>query len=1100
MARPLLLALVVGACTSTVPAHAERVFDRAALIGGPSALGDVGDYKLSNGRIRAIVQGPGLGNDPTNPREIKRKFSRGWAVFTGSLVDVDLVRPSDEANAAGQGGHDLFGELFPAFFLEALEPKAIGIPRYCDGRAPAVLVCRSGHDGPLADGSPGCPASEQRRGGCPALVRIEGDGSGFLTETEFLSKFLGLDPAVLEFAAVYALDPNAPWIRMTGTITSVDQANHSFPVASFPVPFGAVLLFGARNSVFAPGVGFDLFYGVADSYAHKLKAPALPGVVADLVATAAPGGEGVSYGYAAEPTAQSFVKRHADQYGPQPPGSVLLPIFASGFTGAFSDELPATLKPGESFSSTGYFLVGHGDVGSVRDAFYELRGTPTGRVLGLVREAKSGVPLARASVVVDRVLGDGTLSPFVQYETDVAGAFAGALEPGDYAARVVQDQVRNTSSPVRFSVVAGQLTRVTDPGDRFLTAPQSGQLAVVVRDEAGRLVPARVTLVARYDPRHAGELPRKFLFDLPRGERLLPTQSQPLADATKNAFEERYLMAVDGHVSADVRAPAVYTAFASRGPEYGVERLEGVTVRPGELTTLRFTLHHEVPTPGWISGDFHVHSGQSIDSAIDLRSRVATYAVEGVDYLVSTDHNFVTDLQPALQAQNLTDWLRTAIGIELTTLEMGHFNGFPIAYQPGTVTHGSFDWVRATPDSIFTGLRARAKYPDPKDFVVQVNHPRDSITGYLRQFNFDPVRAAARVATGAVTPTGEAWGCPNPGHDLTTCTNAAFSFGFDALEILNGKRMDLFRTFTAANGQPVRVPCGADPSCVPSAQEVAYPGNIDDWLAILETGRPITGTGNSDSHGITLDEAGYPRNYVKVPDGHDTPRTLVDREVVESVREHHVVASNGPILDLSVNGVGVGGLASQNDGIAHVSGSVTCASWMRVDKVQLLQEGGAAGRVVVEWAVPAAAPGAVQHFAFNKDVAVKKDTFFVAIASGSQDMWPVFTPNPLPTVTVGDAAAAIAGSFLPSSAASGPQPVQQVAMTPYAVTNPVWLDYDGDGVSFGRSAEGALGTASQGLTAAPRPPAPTTRAPRSTDLRRLLLNLTHELHTYGGRE
>src|SRR5215210_3217995 len=79
LAASAILALC-ATCSSTTPPHASaiKIGSREQLIGGLRALGDVGDFKISNGIIHAIIQD--IGN------------SRGPGAFGGSLIDVDLVR------------------------------------------------------------------------------------------------------------------------------------------------------------------------------------------------------------------------------------------------------------------------------------------------------------------------------------------------------------------------------------------------------------------------------------------------------------------------------------------------------------------------------------------------------------------------------------------------------------------------------------------------------------------------------------------------------------------------------------------------------------------------------------------------------------------------------------------------------------------------------------------------------------------------------------------------------------------------------------------------------------------------------------------------
>ena len=83
-------------------AYAQKITSPALLIGGPKALGALGDYLLANENIRVIIQRGG--------------WSRGFGLFGGGILDADLVRPGFLGEGRGNG-YDNFGEFFPALFF-----------------------------------------------------------------------------------------------------------------------------------------------------------------------------------------------------------------------------------------------------------------------------------------------------------------------------------------------------------------------------------------------------------------------------------------------------------------------------------------------------------------------------------------------------------------------------------------------------------------------------------------------------------------------------------------------------------------------------------------------------------------------------------------------------------------------------------------------------------------------------------------------------------------------------------------------------------------------------------------------------------------------
>ena len=126
------LALWLLGCTATED-RSPRALARVAthrdhLIGGPRALGEPGDFLLENDRIRILIQAPG--------------DSRGFGVYGGSILDAVQVGPDAPGDQMRGPGNDAFGELFPAFFLQAMAVDEVVI--LDDGRdgGPARIAAR----------------------------------------------------------------------------------------------------------------------------------------------------------------------------------------------------------------------------------------------------------------------------------------------------------------------------------------------------------------------------------------------------------------------------------------------------------------------------------------------------------------------------------------------------------------------------------------------------------------------------------------------------------------------------------------------------------------------------------------------------------------------------------------------------------------------------------------------------------------------------------------------------------------------------------------------------------------------------------------------
>ena len=80
------------------------------------------------------------------------------------------------------------------------------------------------------------------------------------------------------------------------------------------------------------------------------------------------------------------------------------------------------------------------------------------------------------------------------------------------------------------------------------------------------------------------------------------------------------------------------------------------------------------------------------------------------------------------------------------------------------------------------------------------------------------------------------------------------------------KRFDLMNTFRVPDPlPPPPIPANPGPpgSIVRDDQgAVAFPGALEDWQHLLDTGHRITAMGNSDSHHLVDGEGGYPRNLI----------------------------------------------------------------------------------------------------------------------------------------------------------------------------------------------------------------------------------------------
>ena len=1005
MRAAVLLAL--AACAQDPHAFAGQIQSRADLIGGPRAIGDVGDWKLSNGKVRFIVQ--------------DKSTQKVYGTFGGSLIDADLARGS---------GHDGLGEFFPAYFLSAMEPTKIAV---------------------LDDGS----------SGGTARIRVTGKESEFLTSTKFID-LATIGPG-LSFALDYALGPEDDFLTITSSVINEQIQAHNFPVDSFPIPMGFIALFGDGQPLFLPGeAGYDVRFTLEKTYKRTYALPAFPGLTTEVVAVE---GSDVSYGlsYCPEcasplpnglPQRDGFVWNHRTAYQPFAPvseSSMLVPFISGTLFGLFAGEAPASLPGGKAFSTTVRLRVSDGSPSHVIDA--ERAGGV--RVTGLVREERSLEPVPLADVVLFQTCaslacGQGGLGPAeTSARADAHGRFEALVRPGNYLA-VARLAPHPDSAPMP---VAATKDIYVEP-----LLPRTALLAVEVSDETGRRVPAKVTLDAAYGEEHAGQDPKSFLYDFRVGDPYRPTDLVPdTADPeTRRYLEATFRAGADGRAEGEVR-PGKYRVTVSRGPDYSLDQQE-VELTEGVLTRVGARVVRLIPANGRISADLHVHGNGSVDADVTPPDRALSYAAEGIDFLAMTEHNFVQDLQPVIDRLHLTDFVHATVGIELSSLEAGHWNAYPLRYDAGDITHGSFPWFRRTPQALFDDLRAHGRH-GPDDVVVQVNHPRDAIQGYFTAYGLTgdaltgDSAADAPGKAGTFAPSGQGFGA------------GTFSLDFDAIELLTGKRFDLLHTFrvpdpnpescSVPNPKPVCTQKPGDPVRDPSNGQVAYPGSLEDWEHLLDTGRRITAVSNSDSHKLLDGEGGYPRNLIDL--GHDVPAAgaIDEVEVVRAIKAGHVVATTGPHVTLTAvtaaGEVPTGSVVRpEADGTVLLHVVVDAAPWIDVSKVELLIPAPAAcfrGDPCSRMQLTLPGTAGVRRLDTQVRVTAPpgRDSWVAVQVSGARSLWPVVIPYEIPTLLLTDAVGTVGAAVGLTDSFGALKPTQQTQTYPWAMTNPILIDGNLDG-------------------------------------------------------
>jgi hypothetical protein len=464
------------------------------------------------------------------------------------------------------------------------------------------------------------------------------------------------------------------------------------------------------------------------------------------------------------------------------------------------------------------------------------------------------------------------------------------------------------------------------------TLPPEGGLAFDVRDtDGGQRIPCKLTLLGV-----EGTPDPKF------------TRNDIGRQEGDSVVAYNRILSVNG--LGVVHVPVgTYDVYVSRGPEWDLFIARHVKVTPkGAGVTAR--LKHVVDSHGWLSGDFHVHAAASSDSHVPMHDRVYEFIADGVELIVSTDHNVVSNYAPIIDELGVGQYLTSLTGDEMTTGGWGHFGAFPLPHDLEKAGHGAVLVHGRSAKDFFHDVRVNAP-----EALIDVHHPRlDKEIGYFNLGGFD---ARADKAE-------------KPG----------FSFDFDAVEVLNGYQDSERR----------------------SVDKV-----IDDWFALLKHGHLVTATGNSDTHHLDHNIGGYPRNYVRVRE--DEPGRLQPFEIPRAVKGHHSFFTTAPFVRLTVDKASLGDLATVTGGKARAEIEVQAAPWVSVSTVTLYLD----GAEVKRWSVPPSVNAV--RFRGDLELDVKRDGWIVARVDGDKPLAPI----------VGD--------------------LKRFDVRPLALTNPVFLDADGNG-------------------------------------------------------
>jgi hypothetical protein len=703
------------------------------------------------------------------------------------------------------------------------------------------------------------------------------------------------------------------------------------------------------------------------------------------------------------------------------------------------------------------FTASGGDVAATVDLALEARrqlfDEPYVTIRGKVDAAPPPVGVLRsereASLIITE--GDATTpqdqrSPTTQVVPHGDGTFSARVPRGRHYLIEVNAFGRKVGEQA-----LGQVSADLDVGT--ITMPATARVLVTVSDQMSRPLDAEIYVVPADDATAAsskGDLYGTYQVCAP----WLGPQFGPSPACN------RFLVWHALGKPVEVEVPlGRYWLYAFHGPFFTIQRQ--LVELTGPDAPVAFQLSDlQLQPQGTVSGDFHVHGAASFDSAIPDLDRVLSFAATNMDVIVATDHDVVYDYADVAKQLGLDGYLSTVSGDETTghvpfmripdygfPLVIGHYNFWPLRFDPTLPRNGGpFDEL-IEPGELFD--RTEPLY-STNTSLIELNHP---------------------------------WAEPEFGRDLGFPRALSLSMLVDLPGFDDG----------TAEGMYVRTPAGGHANDSHHAQEVMN-GSFNDallqyrafWFYMLSQGKPKTGTANSDSHSLTDNTIGTPRNVVYT-DTVKGPAFDIER-FNQAVRQGRLFGTNGPIIEAAiVDAPGGGPEVELPYGMAPIAPGpgarlrivVSAAPWVPVDEVRVIVNGAEKTKVSGAEISPASDPfGSAGLVRLTKEIPLA--TLLDSVPGGI-DAWIVVEagtalplagdlggglhgePDGIPDTTdnngdgVVDARDIAAGKKIgplatPAAPAAGSPLYHFYQVTngyPFAYTNPFLIDRNGNG-SFDR--------------------------------------------------
>ena len=451
-----------------------------------------------------------------------------------------------------------------------------------------------------------------------------------------------------------------------------------------------------------------------------------------------------------------------------------------------------------------------------------------------------------------------------------------------------------------------------------------------------------------------------------------------------DTIRQLFLAGLESDPTSVALSAGQYRVYATRGPEYSLSSAD-IEIKADEKTPLVIDLpKHIIETPNYISADLHVHAGVGFDNTFSTTARVKTFRAEHAEVMVASEHDVPMDFSPLIKKMNLENEIASIAAVEMTSLLLSERN-------PYTGGHINFFPVSPKPFEYRKGM---------------INHEDHRLREVLADFRHHHPKAIAQL--------NHARQNLSLSSDLPK--NYAELIDYGAYLDHMGEAAHPYNPEQAIDTQPNNYLIEADPKTGIrdidfQVMEIINPGGpfhqdrIDalrkDWLSFLKQGFHITGTANSDSH-HSGQQVGLPRTMVAM--NSDKVVDFNQAEFIQNIKAGNVYGTTGPMLDVKLSSdasiTTMGQTFKGNRGLLTVS--IQHADWIPVDTIKVQIN----GDTVITMSLDTK-----KELSF--DLEFTEDSFITLEVSGpASEEYKIIYPE----------------------------------ITPYAFTNPIYIDFDQDGV------------------------------------------------------